>query len=75
MDIQMPIMDGIEASSQIMNLMKDEKDLTHIVALTSYTNKREACKQAGIKDMFNKPIKAKELHSVINQHFFREDKI
>lgn len=42
MDINMPVMNGIEATKKIMQLQQSvcrkSQDLTHIVALTSYSN-------------------------------------
>lgn len=38
MDLQMPVMDGFESGEKILNLLADQKDLCHIVALTSYTS-------------------------------------
>ena len=40
MDLGMPRMDGKEASKRILDLIRNEPDLTHIVVLTSYTNKK-----------------------------------
>ena len=47
MDLNMPEMDGYEASERILALLKkdDNLDYTHIVALTSYTGQdvKERC--------------------------------
>lgn len=39
MDLNMPEMDGYEASEHILNVLKEDnnEDYCHIVALTSYT--------------------------------------
>jgi CheY-like chemotaxis protein len=39
MDLNMPEIDGFEASEHILNILKNDKneDYCHIVALTSYT--------------------------------------
>ena len=66
----MPVMNGIEASIEINKLMAD-KELTHIVALTSYTNKENDCLKAGMKSLFNKPLMAKDLYKIVCLHFYR----
>jgi response regulator RpfG family c-di-GMP phosphodiesterase len=50
-------------------------ELTHIVALTSYTNEKikQECFAAGIKKVINKPLKYKTLHAVMWKHYFRVD--
>ena len=51
------------------------QELTHIVALTSYTNEKVKadCYAAGIKRVINKPLKYKTLHYVMWKHYFRID--
>lgn len=53
----------------------DIQELTHIVALTSYTNEKVKadCFAAGIKRVINKPLKYKTLHYVMWKHYFRVD--
>lgn len=65
MDIQMPEMDGLEAIKYIRN----NKFTIPIIALTALamTGDREKCLEAGANDYLSKPIKLKQLTTVIQQ--------
>lgn len=62
MDIQMPVMNGFEATKAIRNL-DSEKAHTPIIAMTANVLKEEVdlCYQAGMNDFFAKPFDTKEL--------------
>jgi len=69
MDIQMPKMDGIEAT-KIIRKWEAEKGVTHntpIIAMTAHAmeSDREACFQAGMNAYISKPINAEELIGAI----------
>ena len=65
MDIQMPDMDGLEATRCIRN-SKIQKQ-PHIIAMTAYAldGDREAFLEAGMNDYLSKPIKIEELKRAI----------
>lgn len=65
MDIQMPVMDGIEAAKRI----KERDKVTPIIALTAYALKgdREKFLAQGMDGYVSKPIKIDELYSVIER--------
>lgn len=69
MDIQMPIMDGVEASINIDNMFKKRRDRPKIVAVTAnaMTGDRERYMEEGrMDDYISKPITSKEvLYNVI----------
>jgi len=74
MDIQMPEMDGYEATRIIRNpgsMVRDHN--IPIVALTANTMKgdREKCLAAGMSDYVGKPIKPEELVQAIERHLDR----
>lgn len=75
MDIGMPEMDGIQASDLILKMQSSESDLTHIVALTSFTTNQyvQKCKQVGIQEVYFKPLTQENLHQIMELHFFRLD--
>lgn len=63
MDIRMPIMDGIEATTQIKQI---DKDLP-IIVQTAFTmsSEKEKSFKAGCDDYISKPINIKELHATV----------
>jgi two-component system, sensor histidine kinase and response regulator len=68
MDVQMPNMDGLEATAAIR---KNEKGRAHIaiVAVTAHAMKgdRERCPAAGMDAYLSKPIRAAELNDTIEK--------
>ena len=66
MDIQMPVMDGIEATGMI----REQCGLNPvIVAVTAFAGKEdeEMCLQAGMHDFISKPIQVNELDRVLKE--------
>lgn len=66
MDIQMPVMDGLEALKQIKLLQKN-KPLVPIIALTAHALVEEKNRylNAGMTDYLAKPFKPDELYQVV----------
>jgi signal transduction histidine kinase/CheY-like chemotaxis protein len=69
MDVQMPEMDGFEATAAIRFVEKMGHEHVPIVAMTAHamTGDRERCLAAGMDDYLSKPISAKALFEVINR--------
>lgn len=71
MDIQMPVMDGLDATRHIRKyeLQKGIKRKTPIIAMTANTLKgdRENFMEAGLTDYIGKPFKTNELVSLIKR--------
>ncbi len=68
MDIQMPVMDGYEATRQIRASDLSGRDLP-IIAMTAhaFTSDRDKCFQAGMDDYIRKPVDVKQLFSALTR--------
>lgn len=66
MDLQMPILDGIEASKKVR--LNDKK--TPIIAMTANVSEtlRQECELAGINDFLTKPISEKTLLKMVEKY-------
>lgn len=71
MDLNMPVMDGFEATEKILQLLQEyqgpRKQQCNIVALTSYNDQKTIDKsiQVGMKQVFHKPLIKSELKNIV----------
>lgn len=69
MDIQMPEMDGLQATRIIVNQFTDKRP--YIVAMTANAmpGDREICLNAGMDDYLSKPIKLEVIQQLLIEHY------
>jgi len=69
MDVQMPEMDGLEATRRIRDREQQAGGHVPIAALTAHAmiGDRERCLEAGMDGYVSKPIRARELHDAIRR--------
>ena len=74
MDLQMPVMDGLEATRQIRNLSRKDAQTVPIVAMTAnaFTEDVEATKAAGMNAHLAKPLDIGLLDQVMNRYLGEE---
>ena len=79
MDLNMPVMDGFDATLEIIRLYNDWKDSNkalamlhplHVVAVTAFTNEEsvEACYKVGMTEVLHKPVNAQQLMSIVDEY-------
>ncbi len=70
MDVQMPVMDGLDATRRIRNHEQETRQHVPIIALTAHAMKgdRERCLEAGMDAYVAKPVQKQELLQVIYQY-------
>lgn len=78
MDIQMPVMDGFEATSIIRDSGSDVLDHeTFIVAMTAHAseNDRKLCLDSGMNEYISKPFEPEKLFGIINKRLVDKQKL
>ncbi|MGL4906697.1 MAG: response regulator, partial [Plesiomonas sp.] len=75
MDIQMPLMNGLDAAMVIRKYADDNHREIKIIALTAdaMEGSRDVYIQAGMNDYLTKPVKSAGLQAVIAKHFDARD--
>ncbi|EGR29789.1 hypothetical protein IMG5_148710 [Ichthyophthirius multifiliis] len=75
MDINMPIMDGFEATKEIRKIQYSNKNInTHIIGYSSWTDleTRYMCEQCGMDTYYPKPISPDVLGRLLSKYYFNE---
>ncbi len=73
MDIQMPVMNGIEAATEIRKL-EQQMEVEHpvpIIAITAFAfeHDKQNCLNAGMNDYLTKPYRPQDLIDIIKTYF------
>jgi CheY-like chemotaxis protein len=70
MDVQMPELDGLEATKKIRILEKEGGFHVPVIALTAgaFKEEKEKCMAAGMDDFLTKPIELEEFKAVMRKY-------
>ncbi|GAB5409575.1 MAG: hypothetical protein BalsKO_19400 [Balneolaceae bacterium] len=71
MDMEMPVLDGLEATRKIKLIEKSLPKIPKIIAMTANAlpGDRERCLQAGMDDFVSKPITVESLKTILKKWF------
>ena len=74
MDMEMPEMDGIEATKMLIKIQHDLKKLPTIIAMTANAMEedRKRCLDAGMHDFLPKPVKLEAMQDILSKWFIEQ---
>ncbi len=77
MDIQMPDMDGLDATREIRRIEQNTNVHIPIIALTAgaFNEEKERCIGAGMDDFLTKPIQVDKIQTVFNNYLINKDEV
>ena len=65
MDVQMPVMDGLEATRRLRRLPQGRQVLIVAITANAFETDRQACLEAGMDDFLTKPFKSRDLFEML----------
>lgn len=68
MDVQMPEMDGLEATRVIRKLLRHNSPMIIAMTANAMPEDREKCLEAGMDDYLSKPFKPRELQQILEKY-------
>ena len=73
MDIQMPVMDGLEATRKIRKLNREDAKTIPIIAMTAnaFIEDIEACMEAGMDTHLSKPVNSELLYAALKEQILK----
>jgi PAS domain S-box-containing protein len=76
MDLQMPMLDGLEVTRAIRIKEKQKGNHIPIIALTAHALEadRKACQEAGMDGFLAKPVESDDLFTLIERHLAEKEK-
>jgi signal transduction histidine kinase/CheY-like chemotaxis protein len=67
MDMQMPLMDGTEATNEIVSIYGDERPPIIAMTANAYKEDKDKCFEVGMVDFIAKPVKVDEIKRVLSK--------
>jgi len=68
MDMQMPVMSGIEATKKIIEHLGENSPPIFALTANNFSEDRTACEEAGMAGFLTKPIEIEELRTTLNDY-------
>jgi len=70
MDIQMPVMDGLQATEAIRSLDRLDAQAVPIIAMTAdaFKEAMEKAKEAGMNEYITKPLDPTQIESILKKY-------
>ncbi len=71
MDMEMPVMDGLESTKEILAISDELPAIPKIIAMTANAlpGDRERCMEAGMNDFISKPITVESVRTILKKWF------